>query len=424
MMASVPEKKDVIKDDVFSVVYSIINDKQTTIYNFDDKNISYCIPFKNELTVLNTELNLPFFTQLELHSNDEQMDYVQLKTIDGIIYSIINKDDDILKLNTDMFKYNYDMLKFFKKIYSDCGFLFVKSTKKNSEIIFTQTMNNLNLFIPFISLIEVNKLERYLYDIGKIVLPETLKSSLNTPTLLYNAQGEIVRLNQTNIRDNLEPTEFIDFNLDNAHNIDISSSIIGFHGVNDEQMSKFKSSLLLNDIFLLNNGECTCKDSEYSDEFLYQNKYITKGKFNSIKNCIKNAFLKCQNENCKKMIVYKQDINFLESIKSEEDYNSKIDEINKCLNKYFFDTPTNYNTLLKYIYKLNKYLKSGYTKKYNLPIVSNFDIYNYMMTKYNITKPVDSKLNQFINLFKTTNNVDKFVYFNIKTSIKPTDIIL
>ena len=378
LSANVPEN---IKDDAFSILYSITNNKQITIYNFDDKNISYVIPFKKDLNVLNKETDLIFFTQLELHNNDEKMNYISTKTCEGLIYSIINKDDDILKLNTDLFKYNYDMLRLFKKIYSDCGFLFVKTTKKNVEFVFTQDLNTDKLFIPFVSLFELNKLERYLYDAVK---PSSERIVNNTPTLLYNAQGELVKMNDSNdsstIHSRMEPRNFVDIDLRNANKIKLDGIKIGFHGLKSEQISKFEKIIFKD---LCDLPVCGCQENNHSEK----------------------------------------NFDFLLSIKSEEEFKNKLDDICKVLNE--FGKHYNYETFLKFIFKLKKVNNNKKEEEYNKPIKSTFNVSKYLETKYNITKPVDGKLQTLINLFKQTSDEEDFVYFNIENiEMKPEDIIL
>ena len=433
LSADVPEN---IKEDGFSILYSIINNKQITIYNFDDKHSTYVIPFKSNLTIINKDIGLNFFTQLDLHNDDEKMDYNSTKTCDGLIYSIINKDDDILKLNTDLFKYDYNMLQFFKKTYSDCGFLFVKTTKKNVEFIFSQDLNNDKLFIPFVSLLELNKSNIF----NKTTLDGEIKLKLNSPSLLYNAQGELVKMSESTnssvIFNQYDLSRFIDYTLKDADEIELDGVMIGFYGLDDERISHFTELIkdkkeLIKEEYIYNEKidfsnyhsyniyfKCNCKVCDCDPT-----KKCTQNKCNVTN---KSNINKCKLYECKQT---KLDFDFLKSIKSEEEFNNKKEEIQTCLknngvsnNNGLFEI-TDYTSLLKVIYIFQKKYNSKKKEEYNKPIKSNFDVENYLKTKYNITITTNGIRQKFMNLFKSNN--ENFVYFNIRDiQLKPEDMIL
>lgn len=425
-----------IKDDVVSIIYSVVNNKQHTLYNFNDKNISYVIPFTSNLNVFKEQVKLNLFDQMQMNDDNNEKKYIETIVCDNMFYSIINKEDDILKLNIDIFKYNYDMLTFLKKIYPECGFLFIKTTKKNVEILVSQDLINNELFIPFVSLIELNKLERYLYDISN-----KTKRLYLTPTLIYTAQGELCKINDSHdsstIHKNLEPMNFVDFDLKNAEKILLNASI-GFHGLNQNQISKFEK--------IVKEG--------YDDSF---EKYMSDAEKER-----KNAY------------------EFLQTIKTKEDFKSKIIDINKSLSRLgifnrlgrvgtiglpdrvgllgrrggerrkiavsngvvkYDDTDDNinddkkideiddetftieFNNFLKLMFDVNKILKIKDKKALNKPILSTFDVNKYLENTYGIVKQKDSIVKAFVNLFKS-NTDDKLYMFNVSNKIKPEDIKL
>ena len=435
--AQVPED---INDDVSSILYSIINNKLTTIYNFDDKNITYVIPFKNNLNVLNTESNPIFFTQLQLQINDKKMNYIPLKTTDNFTYSIINKDEDILNLNTDIFRYSYDVLRFLKKTYTDCGFLFVKTTKKNVELIFTQEVENNNVYIPFVSLIELNKLQTYLVNsqnFNRNKEDTRASAPIKTSTLLYNAQGELVRMNDENESLKFNKRELIldscdDYILTDEHKISLDGIKIGFYGIDKESISKFNDIINkkrniydIHDFHDIHINKSECEICRY--EQLREN-------FNNVAKLIESEPVTDPENN---EIELPDD--YLESIKSETDFNANSTKIKQYFatrlskSEYtsFVDRSFHYNysSFLKFQYIYNKLRNKNKKEEYNKPIEFDFDVNEYLKTKYNIPKPEETlgKMEKICSMIKNmigkeTNN---FVYFNIKDiEIKPEDIKL
>ncbi len=89
----------------------------------------------------------------------------------------------------------------------------------------------------------------------------------------------------------------------------------------------------------------------------------------------------------------------------------------------------NYNSFLKFQYKYNKFCNKNKEDKYNEAIEFDFDVNEYLKTKYNVPKPEETygKIEKFCNMIKNMvgKETNKFVYFNIRDiEIKPEDIKL
>ena len=447
-----------IKDDVVSIIYSVVNNKQHTLYNFNDKNISYVIPFTSNLNVFKEQVKLNLFDQMQMNDDNNEKKYIETIVCDNMFYSIINKEDDILKLNIDIFKYNYDMLTFLKKIYPECGFLFIKTTKKNVEILVSQDLINNELFIPFVSLIELNKLERYLYDISN-----KTKRLYLTPTLIYTAQGELCKINDSHdsstIHKNLEPMNFVDFDLKNAEKILLNASI-GFHGLNQNQISKFEKIVKegYDDSFekYMSDAEKerknayeflqTIKTKEYfKSKIIDINKSLSRlgifnrlGRVGTIGLPDRVGLLGRRGGERRKIAVSNGVVKYDDHITDDTDYTDYTDDTDDNMNDDIGKNDKNdkkidgiddetftieFNNFLKLMFDVNKILKIKDKKALNKPILSTFDVNKYLENTYGIVKQKDSIVKFFVNLFKS-NTDNKLYMFNVSASFKPEDIKL
>ena len=214
-----PEK---LEQNNVSLFVGKINNKQYTVMEFDEKGREYVIPSTTNVEILNKLDNLNFFTTFNKSLIDKELQFIPCHSYNNIIVSVIKKEDSIFNLNQSVFNYKFEDLKNIKEKYPNNDFIFVKTLKRNAEIVFSQDLVDNKLFIPRIS------------------FNNTTAYTNQSKNLMYTTQGELEYKSENVPK---LTTEYVLQDFDGkTHKIDLV-----LFGINQESEEKVKKYFTINE---------------------------------------------------------------------------------------------------------------------------------------------------------------------------------
>jgi hypothetical protein len=210
-----PEK---LEQNNVSLFVGKINNKQYTIMEFDEKGREYVIPSTTNVEILNNLDDLTFFTIFNKSLLDKELQFIPCHSYNNILVSVVKKEDCIFNLNQSVFHYTFEDLKNIKEKYSKNDIIFVKTLKRNAEIVFSQDLIDNKLFIPRIS------------------FNNTIAYINKSKNLIYTVQGELEYQSHNN-------TDYIT----QETNRKIEKIDLVLFGINQESEEKVKKYFTINE---------------------------------------------------------------------------------------------------------------------------------------------------------------------------------
>lgn len=333
-----PEK---LEQNNVSLFVGKINNKQYTIMEFDEKGREYVIPSTTNVEVLNKFEELNFFTTFNKSLIDKELQYIPCHSYNNILVSVVKKEDSIFNLNQSVFHYKFEDLKNIKERYNNNDFIFVKTLKRNAEIVFSQDLVDNKLFIPRISF---NNTTAY------------INKSKN---LIYTVQGELEYEKEKEKEDSFRQPKY------ETHNFDGKTDKIDLvlFGINQESEEKVKKYFTINEKDKSENNH-----TKYITDFNLLLKQIQNEHDFTIKSGEVLGFI----DNHKNILEVVSDMTNLVQACKDDDYELYL--------KTYFKIKNICN-----IENFNEYTKV------------EFDVLNYFKNKYDINIPENKSNNKLYN---------------------------
>lgn len=128
-------------------------------------------------------------SEYEKKYTDDKFNFIETTIYDNFICSIV-ENDKLYNLNSKLFYYNLDMLDNLKTIYHQNDFIFVKTTKKDAEVMFYQDLSSNKIFIPKLGLANIQESKEY----EKYINNSLKISDITCPSLMYTTTGELINM--------------------------------------------------------------------------------------------------------------------------------------------------------------------------------------------------------------------------------------
>lgn len=201
------ELPDKLNENPFSIITGKLNGKQLTIYQFDEKGVEYVIPCNKNIQILNVKKDSTIISEYEKKYIDDKLDFIETIIYDNFICSIVD-NDKLYNLNSQLFNYNLSSLDDLKQKYPINDFIFIKTTKKNAELIFFQDLSFNKIFIPKIGLANIQQ---------------------SNARIIYTTTGELINL----------PNKPETFYLSDKDNYSQLNEIVDTYTINNVQLILF-----------------------------------------------------------------------------------------------------------------------------------------------------------------------------------------